>query len=311
MHKNSYLKYLLVAPSVLLLSVVSIIPIGYVAWLSVQNITMLNFRKGGVFVGFANYVKVFTKDPLFWPAFVRTLEYVAITIIIQLLLGFVLALLLNNDFKGRNLINNALLIPVMTTPIVIATLWKYLLNFNNGGINIMLNQFFGIQALPWLTNKPLPYVEQFLGPSATQFLNLNYGFVSIVLVNVWQWTPFVFLLLYAGLRSLPLDIYEAAKVDGASYAQTLRFITLPLLKPVITVVFLLRLVDLMKVFDQIWALFGNATFMRTLNIHLYTVGLMNQNYGMGAAYSVIVLALSLSFSLIFLKAARTWEEKYV
>ena len=129
--------------------------------------------------------------------------------------------------------------------------------------------------------------------------------MSIVLVNVWQWTPFVFLLLYAGIRTLPHEPFEAAQIDGASYFQTFKAITMPLLKPVISVVLLLRLVDLIKVFDQIWALFGNAPFARTLNIELYTLGLMNQNYGLGAALSVMVLLLSLSLAAIFIKSTRT------
>ena len=303
---DRFLRYTLVLPTTLLLVVVSVLPIGYLIYLSLRDITMISFRSGGSFVGLANYIDLLTDDPLFWSSLLLTVEYVVLNLALQVLLGLALALLLSNSFHGRNFVNTALLVPIMTTPIVVATLWKYLLNFDNGGINLMLERFFGLQPVPWLTNNGLPWVEALpgVGPWLVQNLNLNYALLSITLVNVWQWTPFVFLLLYAGLQALPGDVYEAARVDGASYWQTVRHVTLPLLAPVITVVVLVRLVDLMKVFDQVWALFGNAPFARTLNIHIYTLGLMNQNYGQGAALSVLTFGLSLVISIAFLYAFR-------
>ena len=122
-----------------------------------KKINMVSFRSGGSFTGLNNYIKLLFNSPHFWPAFWRTIEYVVVTLILQFIIGMGLALIMNNDFPGRNFINNILLIPVMTTPIVIATLWKYLLNLNNGGINILINQFLGLEATPWLTNLPLPF----------------------------------------------------------------------------------------------------------------------------------------------------------
>lgn len=299
---DRYLRYTLVLPTTVLLGVVSVVPIAYLVHLSLRNINMVTFRRGGSFAGLDNYVEVFTRDPLFWSSLLLTVQYVILNLAIQLALGFALALLLSNPFRGRNIVNTALLIPVMTTPIVVATLWKYLLDYNNGGINVLLGRFLGADPVPWLTNRPLPFVESIpvVGPWLTANLNFNYALLAITWVNVWQWTPFVFLLLYAGMQALPQDLYEAARVDGARYWQTVRHITLPLLAPVLSVVVLVRLVDLMKVFDQVWALFGNATFARTLNIHLYTTGLMSQNYGMGAALSVVTFTLSLIISLTYL-----------
>ncbi len=301
---DRHLKWMLIIPSTVVLSVISIIPLFYLVHLSLRRITMINFRTGGEFSGLQNFRFLLFQDPLFWPVLFRTIEYVLITLTLQFLIGLGLALLLNRDFRGQNLISNILLIPIMTTPIVIANLWKYLLNLNNGGINNMLDQAFGLPPIPWLTNQPLPLIASLPGADwLATHLNLNYAFASIVLVNVWQWTPFVFLLLLAGLKSLPTEPLEAARVDGASAWQRLRFVTLPMLRPVISVILLIRLVDLMKVYDQIWALFGNATFVRTLNVHIFTIGITNQNYGVGAALSLIVLMIVLVLSIIILNVA--------
>lgn len=304
---DRYIRYTLVLPSTFLLVIVSLLPIGYLVYLSLRDIGMISFRGGGSFAGLDNFVTLFTNDPLFWSSLVLTLEYVVLNLFLQLVLGMALALLLSNKFRGRNVVNTVLLIPVMTTPIVVATLWKYLLDLNNGGINVLLERTLGVGPFPWLTNQPLPFLNLLppdVGGWLAQHLNLNYALLSITIVNVWQWTPFVFLLLYAGLQALPQELYEAARVDGASYWQQFRHITYPMLTPVITVVLLVRLVDLMKVFDQVWALFGNAPFARTLNIHIYTLGMMNQDYGMGAALSVVTFGLSLLISIAFLFARR-------
>jgi len=300
--EDRFLRWMLIIPSTIILFVISIIPLGYLVYLSLHRITMINFRDGGTFAGFANFQRLLFDDPLFWPVLFRTLQYVVITLVFQLIIGMALALLLNREFPGQGFISNMLLIPIMTTPIVIANLWKYLLSLENGGINNMLEQFFGIQPVPWLTNQPLPGVGQvpMIGDWLATSFNMNYAFASVVLVNIWQWTPFVFLLLLAGLRSLPTDIQEAARVDGANGWQRFRFVTLPMLRPVIAVVVLIRLVDLIKVYDQIWALFGNATFVRTLNIHIFTIGISNQNYGLGAALSIIVLLIALILSVLVL-----------
>ena len=130
---DKHFNYLILIPCFIVLFFVSVLPIGYLLILSLKKINMITFRSGGSFTGLNNYIKLLFHSPQFWPAFGRTIEYVSITLLLQFIIGMGLALIMNNDFPGRNIINNILLIPVMTTPIVIATLWKYLLNLNNGG----------------------------------------------------------------------------------------------------------------------------------------------------------------------------------
>jgi multiple sugar transport system permease protein len=182
---------------------------------------------------------------------------------------------------------------MMTNTIVVGMLWKHVLNFYNGLLNLLLG-LAGIEPRPWLTTTPLEPVEILpgVGPWLVEHGNATYGFLSILLTSTWQWMPFMFLLLRAGLRSLPAEPYEAARLDGASAWQTFRYVTLPLLRGVIGVVLLVRAVDILKTFGLIWALFGNATPTRVLPIHIYTVGIQTQDYGQGAVLSLLLAALS-------------------
>lgn len=298
---DRYIKYTLILPSVVVMIAVTIVPVVFLVWMSLTDVKLMNFNKTWNFVGLANYVHFFTKDRLFFPTLFRTLEYTVLALVSQLVIGMALALLLQNRFRGRNLVSSFLIIPVMTCPIVIAMLWKSMMNSQTGVINNIIRRFGG-EGINWLTNDPLTFIQNI--PLVGEFLvskaNGTIGFFSILLVNTWQWTPFVFLMILAGLNSLPREPFEAAAVDGASQWQVFRNITMPLLRPVLNVVVLMRLIDLMKVYDQIYALFGDNITMRTLNIHIFSIGLTNQNYGRGSALSIIVLTFIIILTKIFM-----------
>jgi multiple sugar transport system permease protein len=294
--------YALSVPSLLILMAITLVPIGFLVWVSLHRVTLVNFRKDWPFTGLDNYLFLAREDPLFIPCLVRSLQLLFFGLIFQLVLGMGLAVLLNRKFRFRNLVGTVLLLPVMTNSIVIGMLWKYMLSYYNGFINLLLIKF-GIPAQPWLTNQVLPGVSRLpvVGAWLGQNLNLNFAFFSIIATNTWQWTPMVFLLLSAGLASLPSEPFEAAKVDGASGWQTFRYLTLPMLKPVIKVVLVIRGIDIMKTFGMIWALFGNASITSTLNIHIHTVGLYTHNYGRSSALSLLVVGLTLLLYLLFQK----------
>jgi len=294
--------YALSIPSLLILLAITVVPIGFLVLVSFHRVTLVNFRKDWPFVGLENYVFLAKEDPLFLPCLVRSLQLLIFGLIFQLILGMALAVLLNRKFKLRNVVSTVLLLPVMTNSIVIGMLWKYMLNYYNGFINLLLMKF-GIPAQPWLTNQVLPGVRSLpvVGAWLGQRLNLNFAFFSIISTNTWQWTPMVFLLLSAGLASLPSEPFEAAKVDGASGWQIFRYLTLPMLRPVIKVVLVIRGIDIMKTFGMIWALFGNAPITSTLNIHIHTVGLYTHNYGRSSALSLLVVGLTLLLYLLFQK----------
>jgi len=303
---DKYIKYTLVTPSIIIMLAVTLVPMIFLLVMSVTDVKLLNFNRKWNFVGLDNYLYFFTKDRLFWPTLVRTFEYTVLALLTQLVLGLGLAVLFQRHFVGRNLVSSFLIIPVMTCPIVIAMLWKSMMNSETGVLNVLLRKLGG-SGINWLTNEPLVWIQNIplVGPFLVSNANANIGFVSMILVNTWQWTPFVFLMVLAGINSLPKEPFEAAYVDGANTWQQFRNITLPLLKPVMNVIILMRLIDLMKVYDQIYALFGDNITTRTLNIHIFAIGLTNQNYGRGSALSIIVLL----FIVTITKVLTTFNEK--
>lgn len=297
---ESLFPYFLSIPSLLILIGITLIPIGFLIWVSIHRVTLINFRKEWPFVGLGNYLHLLLEDPLFIPCLIRSLQLLFFGLIFQLVLGMGLALLLNRKFKFRNVVSTVLLLPVMTNSIVIGMLWKYMLNYYNGFINLFIGKL-GIPPQPWLTNEGLPLIRNlpWIGDWLSKQLNFNFAFFSIIFTNTWQWTPMVFLLLSAGLASLPMEPFEAARVDGANGWQIFRYITLPMLRPVIKVVLVIRGIDIMKTFGMIWALFGNAPITSTLNIHIHTVGLSTHNYGRSSALSLMVVGLTLVIYLLF------------
>lgn len=294
--------YFLAIPSLLIMVTVILIPIGYLIWVSVHRVAMRNFNSEWPFVGLQNYINLLTNDPLFIPSLIRSLQLLFFGIAFQLFFGLCLALLFDRNFRLKPLVSTILLLPIMTNSVVVGMVWKHMLNFYNGFVNLALVAVGGTPK-PWLTNEPLPFFLQipFIGEWLVTKLNFNYAFLSIIITNTWQWTPMVFLLLTAGLSSLPIEPFEAAKVDGASYWQVLKYVTLPMLRPVIGVVIVIRGIDIMKTFGMIWALFGNAPFTRTLNIHIHTLGLSSHNYGQSSALSIIVAILTISIYYVFQK----------
>ncbi|OGB92406.1 MAG: hypothetical protein A3G35_15045 [candidate division NC10 bacterium RIFCSPLOWO2_12_FULL_66_18] len=290
---DAHLSYTLLLPAMVLLLGVTVIPIAFLAYLAFFRVTILNFRGHWPFVGLENFLSVFRDDSQFLPTLVRTLELLVLGLLLQFVLGLGMALWLNRRVRFESLLATLILLPMMTNSIVVGMLWKHLLNFYNGLFNLLLN-LLGLEGIPWLTQAPIEWVQALpaLGPWLVEHLNANYAFLSILITNTWQWMPFMFLLLRAALRSLPVEPYEAARIDGAGAWQTFWFLTLPLLKGVVGVVLLVRAIDILKTFGMIWALFGNATITRVMPIHIYTVGIQTQDYSQGAVLSLILAAVS-------------------
>jgi multiple sugar transport system permease protein len=175
---------------------------------------------------------------------------------------------------------------MMITPVVIGLIWKYMFNPENGIINYLLH-FLKIEGPIWLGEpKPAP--------------------LAVIIVDIWQWTPFVFLLLISGLGSLPQEVYEAARVDGANQMQVLRFITIPLLMPFMLVALLIRFIDSFKIFDTIFVMTrgGPANATETLSIYTYKVGLNFFNMGYAATLSYVILIIITYASQQFLRLER-------
>lgn len=236
---------------------------------------------GAKFIGFGNYKRMFA-DPTFWNSIGKTAYQVIGTVSGQMVLGMGIALLLSRKFRGVGLLRSLYIIPMMITPVVAGLLWRILFNPDSGAINYYLS-LIGIHGPNWL------------GDPRT-------AMPSIILTDLWFSTPFVGIILLAGILSIPTEIFEAARVDGASPTKIFWNITLPLLRPMIFLALLFRLMDAMKRFDSIYVMTGggpgNST--ETLDLHVYFAAFENLQVGYSAAMGCVLLVLILGVSLIVL-----------
>lgn len=233
------------------------------------------------FVWFQNYVDLF-KEPRFWNAFFNSMLIMVVGIPVQSFLGLVIALLLNKKFPGSKIVVALFLLPVMITPVVAGFEWKIILDNRFGPLNYLLG-FLGVEPVAWLA-KP-----------AT-------AMISILLMDTWQWTPFVTIVLLAGLAAIPKQVYEASSVDGSTASETLWRMTMPLLRPMFTLVILLRIIFIFKIFDPIQILTGGGPGMatETLSVLTYTIGFKNFNVGMSAAIAVVQLVIITVIAKLFI-----------
>jgi multiple sugar transport system permease protein len=279
------LPYLLIAPAIAVLLALSIYPLIYSITVSLQQETA-----SGVVWTLSHFKRLAT-DNFFRTAMAHTFVYAFAALTCEFLLGLGLALLLNQQIRGRGLFRASLLVPMMLPTVVVGVVWRLMLNPNFGAINGTLRQFgINTESLTWTASPRL-------------------AFVAVIAVDVWQWTPFVFLVLLAGLQAIPQEPYEAALIDGSSRWQTFRHVTLPLLKPAILIVLLLRTMDLLRVFDQIFILTeggpGFATEM--ISLYIYRTAFRFFDFGYAAAMSFVLLALTNIVSVVYLKLLQSEE----
>lgn len=273
------LPYLLVAPALAVLLALSIYPLFYSITISLQDETA-----AGVVWTLAHFKRLVT-DNFFRTAMAHTFVYAVAALTCEFVIGLGLALLLNQQIRGRGLFRASLLVPMMLPTVVVGVVWRLMLNPNFGAINGTLKQLgIDTESLTWTASPRL-------------------AFIAVVAVDVWQWTPFVFLVLLAGLQAIPQEPYEAALIDGSSRWQTFRHVTLPLLKPAILIVLLLRTMDLLRVFDQIFILTegGPGFATETISLYIYRTAFRFSDFGYAAAMSFVLLAVTNVVSVVYLK----------
>jgi multiple sugar transport system permease protein len=246
----------------------TLFPIVYLFWVSLQSVSGQRMR----FTGLDNYGLV-AGDSTFWDAVRVTAFYVVATTGTELVLGFGLALVLSRRLRGLGVIRTLLIIPMAMTPVVVGLTWRLLYTPPFGLVNYSA-ALVGIDLPPMLTDPVL-------------------AFVAVVLVDVWQWTPFMMLLVLAGLQSLPNEPFEAAAVDGASRLQALRYLTIPMLRGIVLVAIIFRGIDAFDTFDTIYVLTrgGPGTATQTLTMFDFFEAFRWFHFGYAAAVAVVMLAL--------------------
>lgn len=233
-------------------------------------------------MGLRNY-EMLLSDPALWDRFVFTGKFVFLTVTLQFLLGITIAYFLQRDFRGRDLIFTLFMLPMMLCPIVVGFLWRYMFNSEWGIINVIISAFGG-EKVDWL------------GVSSN-------ALVAVVIADAWMWTPFVILLATAAFRGIPVNIREAADIDGASAAFRFFRITLPLSAPILFIALLLRLIDAFKQYDLFFALTGGGPGNETMTVS-FVLGKIAFNYfytGQASALAVIMLIIITGLSMIFVR----------
>jgi multiple sugar transport system permease protein len=269
---DRHIRLLLVAPVVLLIVLLSIFPLGYSLWVSFVH---FDFRvPGHPWNDAANYVFVI-KNGVAQASLWRSVALASVVVTVELGLGLALALAVVRPFRGRRLLIPILLLPLFMAPVVVGQLWRMLWDPQFGPVNYILS-------LIWPGDVNIVWAFQY-----------PWNWVSIVVTDAWQWTPFMFVILLAGLSAIPEDVYEAASLDGASKLQTLVGVTLPLLLPIIIVAVAFRLIDALKIFDAIFVLTGGGpgTSTYTESFYLYEQGFRLFNFGQASAGSWIFLVI--------------------
>lgn len=279
------LKWVFTIPTILFVLAMIAFPIIYTFRLSFFESTMS--AQGDTFVGFKNYIDMFTDpDQRFLQAFGRTMLFSVCAIIVEVILGVGIAILLNRKFVGKGIARTVFLLPMVATPVAIGMVWQLIYEPNIGIANFLLSKI-GMPSLSWL------------GSSDTALW-------SLMLVDVWQWTPMVMLIVFAGITSLPTDPFESAVVDGANGFQILTKITLPLLVPTILVALLLRLIDIVKTFDIIYSTTqgGPGYATETLNILSYRYAFENFQFGQSSATLMVFFVVVMTIAVVFVKVKK-------
>ncbi|WP_208589694.1 carbohydrate ABC transporter permease [Gracilibacillus suaedae] len=290
MTKESKISFLFFAPAGIFMLIFLLFPVMLLIKDSFFQVDMIS-QDSGTFVGINNYIESIKSDR-FLGATTNTLIYVVVAVSAELLLGLFFAMLLNTGFKGHGLVRTILLSPLMIAPLVSGLIWKFMLNSQFGIVNQLLYDFnitSSRHAIQWLSDD-------------------RTALLSTIIADIWLTTPFMMLVLLAGLQGIPVTLYESARIDGANKIKTFFYITLPSLLPVMVVAILIRTVDAARTFDIVWVLTqgGPANSSEVLSTYMYKTltryGEVGESSAMAVLFIILLLLLSSYFLISMFKA---------
>ncbi len=274
------------APALLAILAVALFPLAWTAWESLHLHDLRMPWLGRPFVGLDNYREALG-EPRFWGALAHTVFFAAVSVALELVLGLLLALGLHRSFAGRGLARTVALLPWALPTVVAALVWRFLFEGPSGGANALLVGLGVVDEAPvWFSDARLAWLP-------------------IILADVWKTTPFVALLLLAGLQNVDEELVEAARVDGASSWQLLRHVTLPLLRPALVVALVFRTLDALRVFDLIYVLTGGGPGTATEPLAVYTFQSLLQDlrFGFGSALSMLLFLVTFALAWVYIRLA--------
>jgi multiple sugar transport system permease protein len=272
----------LVAPAMIVLLFFGLFPLFYAINMAFHNVDMGTVSGVGAYVGLDNFRYALNNED-FWASSGRTLFFAVVSVSIQMLLGISMAFLINSLKWWKGIVRSLFLLPLASAPAAVGMIWRYLYDSDFGVYNAALAAV-GLPKVDWLGDP-------------------NLALISIIIFDVWQWTPFVMLITLAGIQSLPKEPFEAAALDGASTLTVLRKLTFPLLSPVLTLVFILRAIDAMRLYDPIATTTrgGPGSVTETVTYYLYRVGLKYFRLDQASAMALIILFIIVVFSGLILR----------
>lgn len=274
--KRTTVPLLFHAPTFIVLTAITMLPLLYNVYISLHGFRLAVPGSEHIFVGLSNYRRIFT-DEEFWHSMAVTFKFVAYATLIELVLGFIVALVLNSITRGRRLLTSLVMIPMMVAPLVVGLMFSFTLNPQFGLYTYLVDRF-GLS---------LPQAPLSSGSTAHLVMTIT---------DVWEWTPFVVLMILAALQAVPAEPIEAAMIDGASDLQVLRYVTLPLIKPVVVVTVVLRAIEAFKEFDKPYILTGGGPGAATevIDMFTYRAAFVNFNFSYAAALSIVLFIVLLA-----------------
>ena len=286
--KQTHLAWIMLAPALVVVGLVALYPLGVTIFQSFTDKQFLALEPTK-WIGLENY-RTLIHDTIFRDSIVTTVKFTVITVSFEFVLGLIIALVVNSNFKGRGVMRAVMLIPWAIPTVVAAQMWKWMYDDIFGVIND-----FGVRL--HILHHSVAWISQ---PST--------ALASVCAVDIWKTTPFVALLLLAGLQVIPSDLYEAADVDGASKLRQFWRITLPLLRPAILVALIFRTLDALRVFDVFYVFFGNRVDTQTMAIYDQNTIVSVGNVGYGAAISVAIFLIIALFVVIYVTFIRVEDQ---
>lgn len=277
-----------VIPALVVIAAVIVFPWVFTLWMSAHRWTLGQEQS---FIGFDNYIRL-ASDARFWESLWHTLVYTVLSVVAPLFLGTLAALVFDAQFPLRGFLRGVFVMPMMATPVAIALVWTMMFHPQLGVLNYLLS-FIGIGPLEWIYNQ-------------------STVIPSLVLVETWQWTPLVMLIVLGGLAAVPREPYESAEIDGANAWQKFRYLTMPMIAPFLMIAVIIRSIDAVKSFDIIYAMTqgGPGTASETINIYLYNTAFAYYDIGYGSAMAVVffIVIIALSFVLLMVRQRTQWNE---
>ncbi len=279
---QAHMPYLFILPALFMMVAGLVYPVLDSFYLSLFDWKVGMDWRDAEFVGFTNFIHMI-QDKGMWESVSVTLRFALFTIVIEMVLGVSLALMLERPLFGASVFRTVFILPLMMSPVVVGLIWRYLFDARVGWINHYLGKI-GIEPILWLGDP-------------------QWAFAAIVITDIWQWTPFIFIIVIAGLQALPSEVIEASDIDGTNWWQRIFYVKLPMIKSILIIALLMRLIDVFKGLEVMYILTGGGPGRATevLSLHIYNRAFETQQLGFASAVAVLLILIVFALSVLILK----------